>query len=258
MLYGGYARGWRAARRRRARARLPGDHRARRGSAGASDNPAFRQVFTSRFIPGGTRSRSAGSTSCAARRRRRRDRGRAARGARHVDVTDLLGAGAGADPRPARPRRRRRSRRGGPLPRRRHPGRPVRRAGLEEPHPARERAGLGALPRGRPRLRGARGAAAAARTPPSPRSRAREREILALITEGLGNAEIARAPLDQREDRAQPHLERLRQARRVDAGAGDRVRARPRLPVGSSLSWIALWPRPRALPVPGWSAHSRS
>ena len=84
--------------------------------------------------------------------------------------------------------------------------------------------------RARPRRRRRRYAAFAALSP-------REREVLALITEGLANARHRRAPGDQREDRAQPRLERVRQARRVDARAGHRVRARPRIRPLTRVGW---------------------
>ena len=77
VLYGGYALG--SGRRDDAAAR---EYRAitelvRVGWG--KDNPAFRQVFTSRFVPGRRRSSSAGSTSCAAGRRRPRTRPRCSR-----------------------------------------------------------------------------------------------------------------------------------------------------------------------------------
>src|SRR5262249_9164588 len=48
-------------------------------------------------------------------------------------------------------------------------------------------------------------------------------------------------PLDQREDRPQPHLEPVRQARRVEPRAGDRLRAGPGIP---GLASRALASRP--------------
>ena len=67
ILYGGYARG--ALRRD-----TPVSERAYQAMVDlaraywGNDNPTFRQVFTSRFIPGGSRSSSSGSTSSASRR----------------------------------------------------------------------------------------------------------------------------------------------------------------------------------------------
>ena len=57
----------------------------------------------------------------------------------------------------------------------------------------------------------------------------REREILALLTEGLGNAEIAER-LSISEKTVRNHVSQpLRQAGRVDARPGHRVRPRPRV-----------------------------
>ena len=58
---------------------------------------------------------------------------------------------------------------------------------------------------------------------------AREREVLALMGDGLSNARHRRAARDQREDGPQPRVERIRQARRVVAGAGDCLCAGPRV-----------------------------
>jgi len=52
---------------------------------------------------------------------------------------------------------------------------------------------------------------------------AREREVLAPITEGLGNAANCGASFDQREDGAQSSLESFRQTRSLDACAGNGV-----------------------------------
>ena len=49
----------------------------------------------------------------------------------------------------------------------------------------------------------------------------REQKILGEIAKGLNNREIADGPVHQREDRAQSHHQRLRQAGRVVACAGD-------------------------------------
>ena len=56
----------------------------------------------------------------------------------------------------------------------------------------------------------------------------REREVLALITEGLGNAQIAESLVHQRKDSSQSRLQSFRQARRVDARASDRLCHRTR------------------------------
>jgi DNA-binding NarL/FixJ family response regulator len=57
---------------------------------------------------------------------------------------------------------------------------------------------------------------------------ARERQVLALIAEGLSNTDIAERRTSAK-DRSQSRIESLRQARRVVPRASDRVRARPRL-----------------------------
>ena len=80
----------------------------------------------------------------------------------------------------------------------------------------------------------------------------RERDVLALVTEGLGNAEIGER-LDISEKTVRNHItERVRQAGRVDARAGHRLRAGPRVPARGglrgwrhSLSRLAPSIRPR-------------
>ena len=73
VLYGGYARG----RRRRGSQREIENSDAvltlMRDGWG-QENPAFRMLFTSRFIPGGTPTRCSGTTTCSARPHRRRTR----------------------------------------------------------------------------------------------------------------------------------------------------------------------------------------
>ena len=117
----------------------------------------------------------------------------------------------------------------GPPPRRQHPRRRVRRAGLEEPHPARGRAGLGALLRRRPRVHGlGRARLPPPRTPPSPRSPRASAESSPSSPRGSSNADIAERLVAQREDGAQPHLEPLRQARASGRRAQAMVFARDR------------------------------
>src|SRR6202007_127777 len=53
LLYGGYARGWARRDNPQAEREYKAIIELARLSWG-KDNPAFRQVFTSRFIPGGT------------------------------------------------------------------------------------------------------------------------------------------------------------------------------------------------------------
>ena len=230
VLYGGYARGW---------AHRGDPDRKREYEAivdlvrfgWGRDNPAFRQVFTSRFIPGATSEqmdwfnelcRKTTSPAIAAELMEARA---------EVDVGRCPGEGPDPDaghPRAGRPGRA--DRREARLIASGIPGARVRRAGLEEPHPARGRAGLGAVLRRRPRVHRNR-----ARATVGEDRRLRRRspgasvEVLALLTEGLGNADIAERLSPEREDGPQPHLEPLRQARRLDASPGDRLRARPGL-----------------------------
>ena len=187
VLYGGYARGTgRRGDPQHERIYSAVIELARLGWG--QDNPAFRQVFTSRFIPDGTDEQIGWFNELCRKTTSPENAARLLESRARIDVADLL-------PRSARRRSSctrgrtasRHSTRGAGWPR--HPGRAVRRARLEEPRPARERAGLAALPGGRARLRRAR-RHRAARTRVRALS-AREREILGLVTEGLGNAEIA-------------------------------------------------------------------
>ena len=141
VLYGGFARGRRlrgtAADREQAEAML-----TLMRTGWGQDNPAFRQFFTSLFVPGGTpeqmewfnelqrKTTSAGERRQAAPRLRLHGRRRAA------------AAGADPDAGAALPRRRGAALRGGPVHRRRHPRRPLRRPRRPQPPD----------PRGRPRL----------------------------------------------------------------------------------------------------------
>ena len=71
----------------------------------------------------------------------------------------------------------------------------------------------------------------------------REREVLTLIADGLSNTDIAERLAHQREDGPQPHVERVRQAGRLVARAGDRLRARSWVPMSRSKPQI---PNPKS------------
>jgi len=74
----------------------------------------------------------------------------------------------------------------------------------------------------------------------------REREVLGLITEGARECRDRRTAADQRQDGSQSRLQPVRQARRLDARAGDRLRARPRLPlaIGFNVKRGAIFSSP--------------
>ena len=174
VLYGGYARGCDRAAATPRRARVPRDASSCVRVGWGKDNPAFRQVFTSRFIPGGEpTSRSTGSTSCAARRPRPRSRPSCSRRAATVDVD---GAARRRCRRPTLVLHARDDEvvpaRGRAAPGRRHPRRAVRRARLAQPHPARATSRPGQrFQRGGARVHAASAAPAAARTGVRARSR---------------------------------------------------------------------------------------
>ena len=187
ILYGGYARGACGAATQEGQREYEAIiELARRWG---SDNPAFRQVFTSRFIPGGTDEQLRGSTICAARPPPA-DRGGAARRARPHRRHGLLArsrrrpwSSTRATTRCARWRRGGCSRAGIPgaqfveLDSRNHI--------LLEHEPAWERFQEAVLD-----FTG-RGERAAAKIAAFAALSAREREMLALIADGLSNAEIA-------------------------------------------------------------------
>ena len=184
MLYGGYARGATAARHRRSRARVPRDDRA--GARGwGSDNPAFRQVFTSRFIPAATPEQlqwfndlclKTTTGEIAADLLEARGRGGRRRTCSAQVRTPTLVLHARDDAVVPIDE--------GRLLAARHSGRRVRRARLAQPHPARARAGLGrASSEAVLEFTGEPGAVARASVFAA--LSARERQVLALMADGL-------------------------------------------------------------------------
>ena len=155
ILYGGYARG--ALNRG-----TPMSQKAHQAmidltrTSWASDNPTFRQVFTSRFIPGGSLEQmqwfnelclktTSGEIAAALFEER---------GARRHH--GLAEGRAHADARAPRPRRRSRPCRGRASARQRYRGRGVHRARLAQSRAARARTGLAALQGGGARVHAAR------------------------------------------------------------------------------------------------------
>ena len=179
----------RAAPRRR---RTPGVYRAMIDLARVAwgrDNPTFRQVFTSRFIPGGTHEQLQWFNDLCLKTTTGEIAASLLEARGEIDVTADARPGARADARAARARRRSGPGLGRTPAGARHSRRRVRRARLAQPHPARARAGVAALPRGRAAfMRAGRGRRRVRR---SPRCRARERQVLALMADGLSNTDIA-------------------------------------------------------------------
>ena len=176
-----------AARRSRARAYQAMIDLAR--VAWGKDNPTFRQVFTSRFIPGGT----PGAAAVVQRpvpeddvRRGRRQPARSARRDRHLGSRC---GGPHANARAACARRRSRADRGRAPARERHPAREFveldsRNHVLLEHEPAWQRFQEAVLAFVQPGGPVAGDSVFAALS-------ARERQVLTLMAEGLSNAEIA-------------------------------------------------------------------
>ena len=208
VLYGGYARGRQAAG--------PGETRKRRWSPPSA--PAGRRP---------TRPTAACSACSSCRdgtpeqmrwyddllrtttSRRRRDR--ALPGARRDRRRRDRAAGRHADARAARARRSGRAGRGGAPAGHAHPRRSPRPARLDEPHPARGRAGLGAVRRRLVERSSARPTGRSRRRRSTTSAR-RELEVLELVAAGLTNEAIARAAVRQRPHRRAAPLERLREA----------------------------------------------
>ncbi len=228
ILYGGYARGW-AHRDDSERER---EHRAMlelMRIGWGKENPVFRQVFTSRFIPGGSGAQIGWFNELCRRTSSGEMAARLLEARSSVDVTRLLGAVKAPtlvvhsrDDEVCPISEARRLAAGIPaaqfveLDSRNHI--------LLEDEPV-----LGALSGGRPRFHGPRGPARrGSRLRPPHRPRARGPRV---DQPGARQRRYRRDPGDQREDRPQPHLESFRQARGSDPSAGDRLRARSRFPV---------------------------
>ena len=147
VLYGGFARGRRlrgsAVDREQAEAML-----TLMRTGWGQDNPAFRQFFTSLFVPGGTAEqmewfnelqRKTTSPENAVKLRLVSD---------YMDIVALLPRVRTPDAGAALPRRRGAALRGGPVPRRRHSRRPLRRPRGTQPSDPRGRPGLAEVPTG--------------------------------------------------------------------------------------------------------------
>ena len=72
ILYGGYARGWKKRARTEAEKEQSAAMLTLMRLGWGQENPAFRQLFTSQLIPGGTKEKRAGSTSCSGFRHRQK------------------------------------------------------------------------------------------------------------------------------------------------------------------------------------------
>ena len=146
VLYGGFARGRRHRGSEQEIQNCDAVLTLMREGWG-QDNPAFRQLFTSLFIPGGTMEqmqwfndlqRITTSPENAVRLRQTTDDDRR---------PAILAAGPRADPHSALPQRCGAAVRGGPHHGGRHSRRPLRRAGRPQPHHPRGRSRLGPFPR---------------------------------------------------------------------------------------------------------------
>ena len=150
ILYGGYAVGWNKRARTAAQKEEDAAMLTLMRLGWGKENPAFRQLFTSQFIPGATKEQAdwfnelqritvSGDVAARILEANRRDRCHRA-----------APAGERADARAARARRRPRPLRGRPPDGGRHPGRPLRGpAGAQPPLP-RDRAGLRPVPGAHP------------------------------------------------------------------------------------------------------------
>ena len=95
-------------------------------------------------------------------------------------------------------------------------------------------------------------------TPTGPQLSPREKEVLALLADGLGVAADLPAALHQRVDRQDPHLQAVREARGGQPGPGDHVRPAARAdqagrPAADRLS--RLRPSPARGLIPGSSVR---
>ena len=130
--------------------------------AWGADNPTFRQVFTSRFFPGGTHEQLEWFNELCLKTTTGDIAARLFEARAQIDIAAVARRRARADAGAARARRRGGARRGRAAARERHSGRRVRRARLAQSHPAGARTGVAAVPGGRavvPETAGAAGAA---------------------------------------------------------------------------------------------------
>ena len=224
ILHGGYARG-RLQRAATPQQREEAETMNKLAELGwGQENPAFRQFFTTQFIPGGiaraaslvqrARAHLDVAAECRALHARvQRDRRRRPAAAGH-----LPDARAALEPRRARAVRR------GTADRRPDSRRALRAAGKRQPPAARQRAGLEALARGGARVP----AAGAARRPGVRDADAARARTARADRAGPRQRADRREARPVREDRAQPHHQHLREARGRQPRAGDRAGARSR------------------------------
>ena len=212
------------------------------------DDPAFRRLFTTLFMPDATADADGVVRPAAARHDRRpRPRSSSATPRNDDEVTDTAKRVSTPTLVAARPRRRARPLRRGPPARDADPGRALRTARQPQPHPARATSPPGSAFRRELDAFLDAGEPTAPATPAAlPDLSSRELAVLELVAAGLGNDGDRRAAAHQRAHGRAPPLQRLREAAPLGqggTGGGRRPLRVCRHPAAREVGWWRRWRR---------------